>query len=859
MSKTLLFFPHILCRNVPIMKKFLIIILFFTSVCFSQNLKKISLSDNWLFKEQGNDEWFSATVPGTVHTDLLNNKLIDDPFFGDNEKKLQWIGEKDWVYLTTFSSNDFFNYNKVEIVFEGLDTYAKVYLNDTLIIDANNMFRTWQKDCKSFMKKEKNILKVVFSSAVKVTDSIRAKANYKLPGEEYSYVRKAAYHFGWDFGPKFVTAGIWRPVYILAWNDVKIEDVSFQQEKVTEEEASIHVPYFLNCVTKDLFTISIKDTAGLITYAEKTDSLYEGLNLDAFDFNLYNPHRWWTKDLGAPYLYSFKFEVKRNEIIIDKKIFNIGIRKIELVQNKDSYGESFYFKLNDVPVFIRGANYIPQDMFLPRITNVKYEKITNICDHFNSYINMLRVWGGGVYEDEEFYNQCDKKGILVWQDFMFACAMYPGDSVFLENVKIEASQNVSRLKNHPCIALWCGNNEIDEGWKNWGWQKEYSYSKEDSMKIWNDYEKLFKNILPEVVQSISPDINYISTSPKIGWGHPESMKEGDSHYWGVWWGMEPFEMYKKKVPRFMSEYGFQGMPDMKTIESFTSPEGRNLNSSEFKNHEKHPKGFETIEKSLLEEYNEPRSFEEYVYLSQLTQAYGVKTAIEAHRRAKPHCMGTMYWQLNDCWPGISWSGIDYYGRWKAAQYFINDAYSVFLTSPVVENDSIKVYVVSDRPQEYKFTLQILLKDFSGNILKQIDTLIRVPENSSNLFLQISEEEFLKGFNKNEVFLETNLIIFEMIGFKNILYFGKTKELNLLPASVKIDVEKSMTYGEASFIRLNIEADKLVKNLYLFSDDKDVKFSPNYFDVIPGERNIVICETKLSKEDFEKKLKYYYSK
>ncbi len=831
------------------LKIILVLFLAIASVSFSQNVIKNNLTENWQFSESGTEKWYPATVPGTVHTDLLNNKIIDDPFFGDNENKLQWIGEKDWEYTNTFDANSFYSCNNIEIVFEGLDTYAKVYLNDSLIISANNMFRTWQKDCKNLLIKEKNVLRIVFLSAIKVSDSISSKAEIKLPGGNYSYIRKAAYHFGWDWGPKFVTAGIWRPVYIQAWNDIKIEDVSFQQKNITRKEAEIRVPFFLNCYARDLYKMSVKDVSNTITYAEKTDSLFEGYNLDAFDFTLYNPRLWWTREIGSPEMYSFRFEVRKKDMVIDEKIINIGIRKIELLQKKDSAGESFYFKLNDVPLFVKGANYIPQDNFLPGVTKDKYKNIIEDCSRSN--INMLRVWGGGIYEDDEFYNQCDINGILVWQDFMFACAMYPGDSRFLENVRIEASQNYSRLKNHPCIALWCGNNEIDEGWNNWGWQKQFRYSKKDSLKIWNDYLMIFKKVIPNSLENISTSTNYISTSPKIGWGHPESMKEGDSHYWGVWWGMEPFEVYKKKVPRFMSEYGFQGFPDLKTIESFTSPDERYLTSGEMKNHQKHPTGFETIQKYMKEEYDEPKSFENYIYVSQLLQAYGIKTAIEAHRRAKPYCMGTMYWQLNDCWPIISWSGIDYFGRWKALQYFVKIAYRDILVSPVEENESVNVYIVSDKLSRTSGILKLRLLDFSGNILMQKDTLVNVSENSSSIYYQINKTELISGFNKNEIVFTADFELTEGGAYKNHIFFTTPKELIIPETEIIFDVK-----DEAKGITLNIQSNKLVKNLYLYSDE-EICFSNNYFDLIPGEAETVYCGTSLKKEDFESKIKYLY--
>jgi beta-mannosidase len=832
------------------MLKQIFFIILLVSVSYSQNVQKVLLNENWQFSEFGTEKWNPATIPGTVHTDLLTNKLIDDPFFGTNEKEIQWIEEKNWEYQTAFSIDEkTLSKNNIEIIFEGLDTYADVFLNDSLIIHSNNMFRSWQSNCKGILKKENNILCIKFYSPVRVSDSLASLSAVKLPGGNRVFTRKAPYHFGWDWGPKFVTSGIWRPVYLLAWDDVKIEDVTFQQNSITREQAELHVPYLVNCFTKDLYKISIRDIANTIIYAEKTDSLFEGYNLDFFDFNLYNPRLWWTRELGSPEMYSFRFEVRKNNIVVDEKIYNIGIRKIELIRESDSIGESFYFKLNDVPLFIKGANYIPQDNFLPQVKKEKYENVIKNCNRSN--INMLRVWGGGIYEDDEFYNQCDYNGILVWQDFMFACGMYPGDSSFIKNIKIEASQNISRLKNHPCIALWCGNNEIDEGWKNWGWQKQFGYSKKDSAKIWNNYILIFDSILPEVLYNISPFSNYISTSPKFGWGSKESMKEGDSHYWGVWWGNEPFDTYKKKIPRFMSEYGFQGFPTLKTIENFTSENDRYLYSDALKNHQKHPVGFETIQKYLEREYNTPKNFEEYIYVSQLLQAYGIKTAIEAHRRAKPYCMGTMYWQLNDCWPVVSWSGIDYFGRWKALQYFVKNAYSQILVSPVEEENFVKVYIVSDYTYRLNGMLHLQLIDFSGNILWQADTNVFIQENSSGVYFSINKNDLIKNYSKNNIILTASVELLSGGIFENHLYFALPKDLDLPEPVLNLDIKK-----EAGGITLNITSDKLIKNLFLYFDE-DVYFSKNFFDVIPGKTETVYCETKLSKEDFEKKIKYVF--
>jgi len=834
-----------------IVKFFIFLHLLVYASGFSQTVQKQLLDNNWKFREKGSNNLMTAFVPGTVHTDLYYNKTIQDPFSGNAEKDLQWIEKSDWEYQLTFNAEDkILSQQIIEITFEGLDTYAKVYLNDSLIINADNMFRTWTADCKSKLKKENNILLIEFSSAARVSDSIASVSGKNLPGGNYIYTRKAPYHFGWDWGPRFVTCGIWRPVYISAWSYLKIEDAAFRQTKITQEKAELNVPYFINCYKRDLYTVSVKNISNTITYAEKTDSLFEGFNLDLFEISLYNPRLWWTKELGTPEIYTFRFEVKKGSKVIDEKIYNIGIRKVELVKEKDSYGESFYFKLNGVPLFIKGANYIPQDNFLTRVTGDRYKSILENCSKSN--INMLRVWGGGVYEDDEFYNQCDANGILVWQDFMFACGMYPGDSAFLKNVKIEALQNLSRLKNHPCIALWCGNNEIEEGWNNWGWQKQFGYTKKDSAKIRNDYEKLFGGILPESVNSITPGTGYISTSPKIGWGHSESMKEGDSHYWGVWWGNEPFEKYKEKVPRFMSEYGFQGFPDLKTIESFTNPDDRYLYSDVLKTHQKHPVGYETINKYMEREYAIPENIEEYIYTSQLLQAYGMRTAIEAHRRAKPYCMGTLYWQLNDCWPVVSWSGIDYYGRWKALQYFVKDSYKDILVSPVEENDSVKIYIVSDRRYSTSGNLKIQLKDFSGNLLWEKNENVNIKEFSSRVYFAETKTSLLQGKSNFETVLIAKFETLEGGEYKNYYYFALPKEMKL-PTSPRItfDIKR-----DGQMLIIYAGSDKLVKNIFLYSDI-DMELSNNYFDIIPGEDELVYLKTELSPDEFIKKVKYLY--
>ena len=407
-----------------------------------------------------------------------------------------------------------------------------------------------------------------------------------------------------------------------------------------------------------------------VNHSEKI-TLQKGLNSYKTKLSVPDPKLWWPNGMGDQPLYQLDFQIESSNSVDSQNVI-FGIRQIELVQQKDSIGESFYFKINGKPFFAKGANYIPQDNFPSRVPDEKY--IQTIQTALDANMNMLRVWGGGIYEKDIFYDLCDQKGILVWQDFMFACTMYPGDSAFIENVRQEAIYQVKRLRNHPSIALWCGNNEVDEGWHNWGWQKALNYSASDSTEVWNNYLKIFEKILPEAVSLYSPYTPYIPSSPQNGWGRKESLTHGDAHYWGVWWGAEPFEIYEEKVGRFMSEYGFQGFPDLKTLDSCLLPEDRNLLSPALLNHQKHPRGMELIRTYMELEYKVPDEFEDYAYVSQLVQAYGIKKAIEAHRRAMPRCMGTLYWQLNDCWPVISWSSVDYYNRWKALHYFVRQAY-----------------------------------------------------------------------------------------------------------------------------------------------------------------------------------------
>ena len=802
------------------MRNFLVLFLF-PLILMSQDRQRSLNNEDWKFKQENKENWLPAKIPGTVHTDLLANKVIQDPFFGTNEKQQQWIENENWNYKTSFFiSKSELKFKNIELEFKGLDTYATVFLNGKPVLEANNMFRTWKISVKNNLIQGENNIEIKFKSAVLKGKSAAQKLTYTLPGDEKVFTRKAQYQYGWDWGPRFVTAGIWKDVNLNFWNNLIIDNVSYNQLGLNDDKAILE---FITEIKVDrVSTIKLKINEIIATF-----NLKKGLNKIKMNYEIKNPKRWWTNGLGEAKLYAFEISLIDHKKIISSKKLNIGLRTIELIREKDKIGTSFYFKLNGIPVFMKGANYIPDDSFMPRVTDSIYK--ARIKTAVDSNINMLRVWGGGIYADDAFYDECDKNGILVWQDFMFACAMYPGDADFLDNVKQEVIDNVTRLQNHPSLAIWCGNNENDEGWKNWGWQKQYNYSTSDSTKIWNDYKKLFHQLIPETLDSLSSKNKpiYWPSSPSIGWGKKESMTQGDSHYWGIWWGKEPFEIYKKKVGRFMSEYGFQGMPNIETLKKVVPQNDLNLTSEAIKNHQKHPTGYETINEYMARDYIIPKDFEDYTYVSQLLQADGMKTAMEAHRRAKPNCMGTLYWQFNDCWPVTSWSSIDYYGNWKAFQYQVKRSYENLLHSVNEEGDFYKVYIVNDALENFTDELTWELISFDGTSLWSITKDVNVEQNSSSVVLEIPKKEFEK-FNLNEVVLNCSIISDSKIE-NSLYYFVKPKELKLTKPLIKITKIDDLTY--------EVSSDVLAKNVFLFSNTT-THFSDNYFDLFPSERKVI---------------------
>ncbi|MBL7828038.1 MAG: glycoside hydrolase family 2 protein [Saprospiraceae bacterium] len=791
----------------------------------------------WTFRQATDStaQWKSVTAPISVHTALLQNGIIEDPFYRDNEEKLQWIEKEDWEFQTTFDVDPTTLSKKhIELILKGIDTYAQIYLNDTLILETDNMFRIWKADVKRLLKPTGNKLHFYFESPLKKTEAAWKALGYELPGGQRVMSRKAQFHYGWDWGPKFVGCGILKMPELLAWDDLLLENVYITTQSVTPELAKMVARYRYRSDFTGPVTVIARDGKRKSVEDRK---FWAGVHEDSVTFEVQNPKLWWCAGMGEPHLYDFGIEVKREVRVVDRADVRMGIRKVELITEKDQNGkgESFYFKLNGKPVFAKGANYIPQDIFQDRVTPDKYKRL--IDDALAANMNMLRVWGGGIYEDDVFYQLCDARGIMVWQDFMYACALYPGNGSFLKTAAKEALDQIERLRQHPCIALWCGNNENSEAWHHWGWQMPFSEAQR--AQLWRDYQILFSDLLRTYVERNAIGVPYWESSPKFGRGNPKSMSEGDSHYWGVWHDEEPFEILNKKVPRFMSEFGFQSFPEWRTIQSFTLPEDRKLDSKVMLLHQKHPRGNALIAEYMKRDYRNPKTFEDFVYVSQLLQAEGMRTGIEAQRRNKPYCMGTLYWQLNDVWQVASWSGIDYFGRWKALHYYARECYSPLAALPIIDGDILKLYGVNDMADTAHLTLRVRALTYEGKVLSdvtQVDTHIS-PDSSRMVWQGTLKTVLNKNKPENSV---VDIMLTNDKGktvYRRLFYPVSPKKMALSKTDVNLKVEQ-VNDG----YQITLSADRLAKNV-MISTEVDGFFSDNYFDLLPGERKTVLFKTE----------------
>jgi Beta-galactosidase/beta-glucuronidase len=841
--------------------------LLLSASAFAVGVEQVAIDKDWTFKQVRGNSWYPATVPGVVHTDLMDNGIIEDPHFRLNERGVQWVDKEDWEYKTQFNvSAETFSKSNIILDFKGLDTYADVYLNDSCILKANNMFREWQVDVKGLVKQGENELRVYLHSPIKVDIPKFDAIHYPIEaGNDQSenggifdkklsvFARKAGYHYGWDWGPRLVTSGIWRPIYVVAWNDARIENVHYIQESVTARRANVKVRTEVIADNAGEAVLEISYD-GLRRPISKKVNLTKGLNVIEQDVVVNNPKLWWSNGLGEAHLYTFTTSVKLDGNTADSQCTDIGLRSIRVVRDKDEAGHTFYFELNGVPVFSKGANYIPQDNFLPRVTAERYEQ--TILDAVNANMNMLRIWGGGIYEEKIFYDLCDKYGILVWQDFMFACSTYPMNPEMLDNIKHEAIDNIRRIRNHASIAIWCGNNENHTAWFNWGWERKYKalgvYE-----ELRKDYKDLFHGVLEDAVADHDATRFYWPSSPYGGEpderaesGRPNWNPNGDAHYWGVWHAKDSIANFNIIRARYFSEYGFQSFPEYQSVLKYAPEEkDHDIFSEVMMAHQRggsHANGL--IEWYLLNEYRQPKDFQNFLYMGLLLQGDAIKTAIEAHRRDMPYCMGTLYWQHNDCWPVASWSSRDYYGRWKAQHYFTRKAFENVLVSPIKEDDKLNVYIVSDNLSTERGKLEVRVMDLAGNVLFENNKNVTVSANASKIYFSQDINSVLAGKNENEVVVHARFISNKGNATTANYFLTRYKDIDFPKANITKKV-----VAAAGGYDVTLTSNNFARGVFLSIEGIDNFFSDNYFDLLPNESRTIHVRTDKNQATFEKEL------
>ncbi|MBD3256725.1 MAG: hypothetical protein GF383_16645 [Candidatus Lokiarchaeota archaeon] len=864
-----------------------------------EKVELLDLNDNWIISHIDKPIKVTSEVPATIFEVLIRNKIIDNPFYGLNEHNCKWVYESDWIYEKKFDlGKDFLEYSTILLRFRGLDTFAKIFLNGQYLGYAEDMFLTYEFDIKNILKAKDNELRLVFDSPTKIAREEIERNGLKLvspmealPG--IPYLRKAQYSFGWDWGPKLPDIGIWQPVELEGSNHIKIESVYLKQKfkynlksfKVKDlkqfSEAKVQtVDLIIEILLKtDLTNIkALNYTLKVEIVSPDGKNIFKQILIKSKDnsvkFDIKKPQLWWTHDLGLPNLYDLKIGVFSEYELIEEYIGKIGLREIKLVQEKDDWGETFYFSLNGIPVFAKGANWIPIDSFIPRgKKNDLYFKNLKRAQQAN--MNMIRVWGGGIYEDDEFYDICDRLGILVWQDFPFACHIYPIDNKFLEKVEKEAIQNIIRLRSHPSLTLWCGNNEIEYLWNALIADSDIK-DEEMENEFRKGYNELFEKCLPQIITKYDPERDYWVSSPsngyvelKMGKINSNSPDIGDSHYWSVWHGGKSFKSYQSFNSRFMSEFGFESFPSIKTISSFCPSEHYDFESEIMENHQKNSDGNRKILRYMKRRFTIPKNFEDKVILSQITQAEAIQFGVEHWRRNRNsyRCMGTLYWQLNDCWPVVSWSSLDYFLRWKALHYFAKRFYSPLYPSVVQKGEKIEFWITNDFRYNEKIRLKWNIYTLDGNLLINGSSTSKIESCSSVLINSIDQSRI--GPLNGKI---SNLIVFySMIElenpnkapFRDFRLLKAPKKYQFLDPNLSIKLKNiSQVSIKNNNLKVIVKSENIALYVFIVSDLIDFVASDNFFALRPEEsREITLGKVipvnpgdDLSKYDYGELLK-----
>lgn len=815
------------------------------------NLRQLGVHQltQWSYQRVGDTISRPCTAPSLVHECLVRDGLLPNPWYRDNEASVQWPSSEDWTYRTRIEIADVAIDSSAEDVrhfleFDGLDTYADVYWDGERIGQSRNMFVPIRIDVTHLLTVGAHELVIQFHSPLRMAHGQYLSNGFNYPADNdhapihYSpFTRKAPYHYGWDWGMRMVSMGIWQPVRLVGYRSGRIASCAMQtqitwdkasgQARMARLELSPEVETFASPQGLSL-RASLRDARGKLV----AEQVQRSEDPHSLTLELRHPKLWWPRGWGEAYLYELELRLERGqgEVLHEYKK-QIGIREVRFVNEADSLGTGFHFEVNGRPLFVKGANYVPGELLLTKRNDEDFDRLMQ--DVAFAQMNMIRVWGGGVYEDERFYRSADRAGVLIWQDFMFACTAYPSDSDFLNNVRQEAIAQVKRLRLHPSIVLWCGNNEVDEALKYWGWQRKFS--PEHYQKMQRGYAPLFDTLLREVVATHDPETSYIHSSPmRANWGRPESFGHGDIHYWGLWYGRQPFEIFDERPMRFVSEYGFQSFPAMQSIARFAEPEDYGLETKVMRTHQKASTGNGLIREYMERDYRVPQRFEDFVYVGQVLQARGMEHVMRTLRAHRPYCMGSLYWQLNDAWPAVSWSSVDYFGEYKALHYTTARAYAAttLAVRPVGE-DSLAVYLLHDQLTALRdASLELRVCDFSGKILCAAQyPIAEIAENQSQLLMKLSRGMLgLLGEHRDRL-LELTLV---HKGQRNRLlwYPARTKDLALEPAKLSQRVLRR----HKGYAVVELRAQTLVKDLILSTPKlQAVRLSTNCIDLLPGER------------------------
>ncbi|MBQ8161666.1 MAG: glycoside hydrolase family 2 protein [Clostridia bacterium] len=794
----------------------------------------LPLDGTWTLRRADESTAIPCIVPGTVYGTLLEQGLMPDPFFRDQEDLALPLMEHDWVYERTFEPDDqLLAAIQVYLVFEGLDTVAEVSLNGQFLFEAVNMHRTWQIDVKPYLKPGKNTLTLLIRSPLQlIRDAQKATPTYgstdALPG--YPMLRKSHCMFGWDWGPRLPDAGIFRPVYLWAVSTPKLRSVMVRQvHQAGRVTLRIQPELYEDFPERDFtFQTILLSPEGKERVRTSSDQL-----------EVPSPQLWWPNGYGAQPLYTLRVELcTPGGTPLDLWERKIGLRSLELRRPKDAdgQGEGFFLRVNGVDIFCMGADYIPEDSLLSRVTPSRTRQLLE--DAVSAHFNCIRVWGGGYYPDDFFFDLCDELGLLVWQDFMFACAVYRLTPSFEENIRAEFRDNIVRLRHHPSLALWCGNNEVESAVTGHWYPHGPIFSA--------DYIKLFEYILPKAVSRLDPDRPYWPSSPSSGgaFDAPSDPRRGDVHYWDVWHGGKPFTDYRNHQFRFVSEFGFQSFPPMRTIEAYTLPGDRNIFSYVMEKHQRNHAANGKIMTYMAQTYLYPSSFDTLVYASQLLQADAIRCGVEHWRRHRGECMGAIIWQLNDCWPVASWASIDYFGRWKALHYQAKHFFSPVLLS--CEEDGIlsqRENVNADTPLSsvhLKARLNISNETFSpvegritwslrrpdGSILKDGTVSLLCPALSAVW----SEDLFFPGEDPYGVYLSYSMEAGGITVSDSCTLFCPPKHFRFRNPHLTLS---------RSGDEITVHASAFASKVEIYAEDGDLLLSDNFFDMNPGSRSLRI--------------------